>query len=206
MERYGNGKIYRLVGEDGSFYIGSTCKTLSQRLSGHKADSKAKPEQRVYKHFNELGWDNLRIILIQDFPCKSKNELLKREQEEIDKHRSDAMCLNFKNASGYDMERFQKRRNEYAKQYHIENREAHRAAAKVYQEVNKDAIATRRRAYYETYKANLLVENAKKVCCDKCGSEVTKGWLREHKKTAKCQAAKNAPPTTDGLLLHTPGT
>lgn len=35
---------------------------------------------------NEVGIDNIKIILIKDYPCNSKRELEKEEREEFDKH------------------------------------------------------------------------------------------------------------------------
>ena len=77
-----NGKIYKLECSDGSFYIGSTINELRVRFSGHKTDSK-KCNSRVYSHINDLGWNEVKIVLIEEFSCNSKLELLKKEDEYI---------------------------------------------------------------------------------------------------------------------------
>jgi hypothetical protein len=85
MNRYHNGKIYKLVNTvDDSIYVGSTSMPLSKRLSGHKRDARKNTEQRVYKELNKVGWSNVRIVLIEAYHCENKNELIAREQHHID--------------------------------------------------------------------------------------------------------------------------
>jgi len=81
MERYANGKIYKLVNNtDKEIYIGSTCVPFHKRLYWHKKAAKRVVERKVYKHLNEIGWDDVQIILIESFPCENKMELEKRER------------------------------------------------------------------------------------------------------------------------------
>jgi hypothetical protein len=68
MNRYHNGKIYKLVNADTRIYVGSTCLPLSKRLSCHK----------------KAGWENVRIVQIEAFRCETKQELVAREQFYID--------------------------------------------------------------------------------------------------------------------------
>ncbi len=83
--RYQNGKIYKLVNNvDDNIYIGSTCKALHQRLYTHKQDAKRCPNQYNYRHLNNIGWENINIILIEKYPCNDKDELLKRERYWVD--------------------------------------------------------------------------------------------------------------------------
>lgn len=72
MIDYGNGKIYKIINEFGeTIYIGSTTQKLCQRYQLHKYKSKTN-----------------KIILIENYACNSKEELLRREQECIDEHRN----------------------------------------------------------------------------------------------------------------------
>ena len=83
--RYQNGMIYKLVNSaDEQFYIGSTCLSLAKRKSSHKKEATKCPDQRVYKHLNDVGWANVDIILIEKFPCADKNELEKRQRHWIE--------------------------------------------------------------------------------------------------------------------------
>ena len=68
--RYNNTKIYKLYEvTKGYFYIGSTCSTLSKRLSEHKHVAIRQPETKVYKCFNS----NCRDIFFKWHYYKSNN-------------------------------------------------------------------------------------------------------------------------------------
>jgi predicted GIY-YIG superfamily endonuclease len=85
MPDYKNAKIYRLFHSDGRFYIGSTCSTLALRKSQHKHS------QQVFK---DTEWSEVKIILIKSFPCKTKEELYKKEHEIALPFLKDTKCLN----------------------------------------------------------------------------------------------------------------
>lgn len=79
--KYSKGKIYRLVNSvDDEEYIGSTCGTLAKRKHGHKQLATKRPNQPVYSHFNKIGFDNVSIVLIEEYPCNNKMELERRER------------------------------------------------------------------------------------------------------------------------------
>ncbi len=86
MPDYSLGKIYtiRNYNDHSLIYIGSTCGALSQRLYHHKNDCKNKekyPNNKLYSIVE--SWDDWYIELYELCPCKSKEELLKREGEVI---------------------------------------------------------------------------------------------------------------------------
>ena len=84
MPDYSNSKVYKLVNSiDSKIYVGSTSQPLCKRLAKHKSDAKHKP-QFVHKHFNTIGWDTVRIILIESVECFNKEQLVQREQHHID--------------------------------------------------------------------------------------------------------------------------
>jgi len=91
--RYQTGKIYRLLCEDGHYYIGSTTQALNLRFNTHKTLSKTKKE-RVYEHIQTIGWDKTIIELLEDCPCTTKEELNKKEKEHRSLSKSDPLCLN----------------------------------------------------------------------------------------------------------------
>ena len=85
MNRYHNGKIYKLVNTvDDRIYIGSSASELSKRLHWHKSTARKYTERKVYKELNTIGWENVRIIQIEAFRCENKNELIAREQYHMD--------------------------------------------------------------------------------------------------------------------------
>ena len=85
MPNYSNSKVYKLINSvDKKIYIGSTTQPLSTRLAEHKSKAKSRP-YNVYKHLNTIGWDKVRIILIETVNCFNKEQLNQREQYYIDR-------------------------------------------------------------------------------------------------------------------------
>ena len=85
MVNYGNAKIYKMVNEvDDKIYVGSTCSTLSKRKGQHRANVSKLLNNTFYKHCNLVGWDNVKIVLIEALECKNKDELCRRERYWID--------------------------------------------------------------------------------------------------------------------------
>ena len=95
MDKYKHSKIYKLYGEDGAFYYGSSIeKHLSKRYWCHRTMAQQFPDRRVYKHYNTLGWDKVKIVLVEAFECSGREELRKKENEYIVKSLDDTKCLN----------------------------------------------------------------------------------------------------------------
>lgn len=89
MPDYANGQIYRLVSNvDEKEYVGSTCSPLPKRFYSHKTAARRHLNQRVYAHFNTVGWENVQIILIENYPCDTKRELERRERRHIEERAS----------------------------------------------------------------------------------------------------------------------
>lgn len=101
MPDYSNAKVYKLVCDDGYYYIGSTTsKYLSQRLTGHKTDS-IRPhfkDNKLYSHITSIGWDKVKILLIKSVSCSNKDELRMIENEYIVNAENDTLCLNHNRA------------------------------------------------------------------------------------------------------------
>ena len=82
---FSNGKIYKLVNSvNNEIYIGSTCLMLKNRKWHHKSAAKIYPDRKVYKRLNEIGWDHIKILQVERFPCQNRGELLAREQYHCD--------------------------------------------------------------------------------------------------------------------------
>jgi predicted GIY-YIG superfamily endonuclease len=92
--KYEEGKIYRLVCEDGHYYIGSTIQSLTDRFKNHKTLSK-QGVNKVYEYINDIGWENMTIELLEDYPCQNKKELSARENTLAKNAKEDPLCLNF---------------------------------------------------------------------------------------------------------------
>jgi predicted GIY-YIG superfamily endonuclease len=86
MVNYQNGKIYRIVcNVTGKQYIGSTISPLNTRLSQHKKAINCTSSQVL-----ENG--DYNIVLIEDYPCERKEQLLARERFYIE----NMNCVNKK--------------------------------------------------------------------------------------------------------------
>jgi len=118
------GKLYRLDAPDGSFYIGSTRLSLQKRFWCHKEDAK-KRNSKLYQHINQVGWDAVKISLIDELICNSIQDLRLKENKEIEKYILDPLCLNTR------------------KCFHNQ---------KEYYETNKDKICQYKKDYYQRKK------------------------------------------------------
>jgi hypothetical protein len=155
------GKIYKLECHDGHYYYGSTRGELNTRLEFHKKDSKTKSSY-VYQHINMIGWNNVRIVLVEEIG----EGIRKKEDEYIRAGLNDHMCLNSNIviATGDDMKRWQKtyrekhkeREKERVAKWQKENREKVAATQRRY--VEKDPIAHKgkQKAWYQKNKASVL--------------------------------------------------
>jgi hypothetical protein len=83
MVNYQLGKIYKIIDlETNECYIGSTCEpTLAQRLAKHVANHKAyiKGTGNHCTSYSIIEKDDYDIVLIETYPCNSRDELHARE-------------------------------------------------------------------------------------------------------------------------------
>ena len=118
MTDYSQGKIYKIVGEDGSTYYGSTVQSLKSRIRRHPSDKKTTAYQKI---ISKMGWT---YELIENYPCESKEQLLTREAWYIREN----PCVN----------RIIPRRTH--QEFYQDNREAILENRKVYYEHNREEI------------------------------------------------------------------
>ena len=138
MPDYKNGKIYKLWSlqseDDCEIYYGSTCDELRKRKNKHKSNKDCSSKILFEKY------DDVRIEIIEDYPCDSKAELNKREGYHIRENK----CLN-KRISGRTEKEYKKEYYENNKEqlteYHKEWREKNKEKQREYQEKNKEKIA-----------------------------------------------------------------
>ena len=73
---YQNGKMYKFINDiDDEIYVGSTVNKLCIRFADHKASPRKQVDRRVYKHINTNGgWEHVKIILNENYPCASKED------------------------------------------------------------------------------------------------------------------------------------
>ena len=111
---------------------------------------------KEFSHIKALGWDNVKILLIQDYSCETKRELEEKEQEFI--KLNDPLCLNTQRSfqSGEErtlyMQEFRAKHKDKhlidAKNWKLLNRtkEEHNAYNNANYHKNKDSINAKRRA------------------------------------------------------------
>lgn len=120
MNKYQTGKIYKLVNTvDDDIYIGSTHHPLTVRLSLHKSHRKIK-NSKVYQHLNEIGIENVRIELIEDYPCTSKKELEDRERYWIENMKP-ALNKNIPSRTKEEMREIKRRISQVYNETHREH-------------------------------------------------------------------------------------
>jgi hypothetical protein len=128
--RYKNGKIYKIVcNVSGKIYIGSTCKkSLSRRLSYHRIDYKLylKQKQHFISSYEVLENNNYSIILLEEYPCETKEQLLARERYYIENNECVNKVIPTRN------------KNERSKEYYQENKEKISKQHKDYYDKNKN--------------------------------------------------------------------
>ena len=190
--KYSNCKIYCLYCTDDTYYIGSTTTELRFRLSHHKEDSKKYTERRVYKHINEIGWDNVEIECLEEFSCASRKEMLQKENEYIQAVFDDDKCLNIIGAHLTEEDLKEKQA-----QYRKEHREHHMEYKKQYRQKNSEKISEYNKQYVKENfeevkerKQKYIKENKEKVYkkmkedAQKHKDEIAaykKKWAEEHK-------------------------
>ena len=91
-------------------YIGSTRKTLKQRLQKHiLARNEKRGSNKFYTAMKELDYKNFSVELLEDYPCKNFKALIKREAEYINQY--NAVANGYNTMSNYGMSVKQKQIN-----------------------------------------------------------------------------------------------
>jgi hypothetical protein len=76
---YANGVIYKLVNQvDDKIYVGSTGDEKS-RWKSHCQVCKT-DDRLVYEHLRSVGWHNVKMKIVEQFPCNNRYELETRER------------------------------------------------------------------------------------------------------------------------------
>ena len=99
---YEDGKIYKLIHKNPRIqivpYIGSTTLALSMRMalhrSGYRNAIKYGAKCASHKIFDEYGVENIKIVLIENYPSESSAELCEQEEWYL----VNVKCVNQKRA------------------------------------------------------------------------------------------------------------
>ena len=86
---YKNSKIYKITSHLGDkIYIGSTTRRLCNRMASHRSAYKewkenTRTKTTSFELFDEYGVENCSIVLLETYPCSSKDEKNAREAHYI---------------------------------------------------------------------------------------------------------------------------
>ncbi len=131
---YSKAKIYKLISyETNKVYFGSTCEPyLSSRLAGHKATYKVykKGASHYVSSYDIIKYDDCDIVLVENYPCKDKNELYARERYYIELDRR--ACVNNRVPI--------RAKGEYIKEWKTKNKDILRVKDAIWYQKNKDII------------------------------------------------------------------
>ena len=162
LNRYAYSRIYKLIDDINQFYyIGSTCcASLAKRRSWHVSMSKQKPNINVYQYFNNIGWDHVKILLVEELALSNKEKLLRAENELITKYFKDPKCLNSVH-SVLDVENQKKKNQQWKKKHYEDNKEEILEKMKRYYYENIEKIKEYREISKEQ-KYNKYMQNIEK--------------------------------------------
>lgn len=205
--KYTDSKIYKLWNTvNDSFYVGSTTMPyLCNRISLHRQSSKDESGRRsspLYTTMRDTGRQNWKITLIEEFPCKSKEELQDREQHwinelkpNLNKVRAFVSDEDLENRSKEQYEKnklkesFLENQKKYRKEHSAYNKEklqCEHCAKKISRNWMSQHFKIKHPEFYKPLWGNgKTVEELKEKIQCACGSSVIKSSMREHVKTKK---------------------
>jgi len=142
---YEKGVIYKLCCKDlniKEIYVGSTC-NFSRRKCQHKSVvSNVDNEEYVYRFIRDNGgWDNWEMILIENYPCSDRQQLLGRERYWYETLEA-SLNMVYPNRS--------------KKEYYDDNEEKIRGKNKKYYDANREKVLEHCKKYYEQNKQKIL--------------------------------------------------
>ena len=125
---YKKGKIYKIVNtENNNIYYGSTTQPLHKRLNEHR---RQKHNSCMSKNLC-VDLHNCSIVLVENFECNTREELLMRERFHIENN----VCVN-----KYSPIKTKEEHKLYKKKWNDKNIDKRRIQMKQYQEKNKESI------------------------------------------------------------------
>ena len=200
---------YKIVCNDPAItdcYNGS-CISFKDRKKSHKNDSRNPTGKRynykVYQFIREHGgWENWSMVQLEEYPCKSRQELFLRERHWFDLIKP---TLNMISPTA-DLQKRKKCRAAANVRYNanhkdeIKNRQdeynaTHKKEKHEFYEKNKVTILVRQREYHHLHKEERLIRQREydasrreitlaKINCE-CGCVTTKHDLSRHQRTQK---------------------
>ena len=186
MNKYENGKVYMIESASNNMiYYGSTCTSLSKRLWQHKNQyQQYKDGKRKHKvsSFEILDCADCKIVLVENFECETKEQLLAREAYYIRNNECVNKNIPLRTHKEWliDNKEIVKK---YEHKYNLEHIEERRKLMKDWYENNKEYVKVRDKQKYEDNKVEISEKRKIKVECQ-CGTFHHKASIARHRK--KC--------------------
>jgi len=176
MPNYQLGKIYKIIDNTtGKVYYGSTIEpTLAKRLAKHTASFKSYKQGKsdICRSYELFENGDYTIILVELFPCDSRDELLMRERFYIDNNE----CVNKKRPIT-TIEEKEQYQEQYHQQYYQEHKEEINQKHQQYYQEHKKEINQKHQQYYQEHTKQL-----QKITCE-CGRVICEAKISRHKKS-----------------------
>ena len=190
MEKYQRGKVYKIISDDtDKIYIGSSCEaTLAHRLAKHKDKYKQwlKDNNRpYYTSYEILKLQNYSIILIENYPCNSKDELISRERHYIELNKNNVVnkVMPFRTKQEW-IEDNKDHISDYKKEWNKNNKDKRKNYNMKYKENNKEKIREKSKKYYDDNKEKFKIKDIqKRYKCELCNIEMRDRSKYSHFKT-----------------------
>lgn len=181
--KYANGKIYKIISPSHPelVYFGSTVQALSRRMSGHRRDNADNKLNIQSKQI--LKYDDAKIILVQSFPCDSKEELTAKEAEYI--KNNDCVNKVVPGRTGKEYRDDNKEKLEQnRKKYYDENKIELNQKNKIYRESQKQRLIEYDKAKYEKNREEIL-KKKKDIVNSEEFKQKRKAYLEANKEAIK---------------------
>lgn len=190
LKIYPSGRVYRIydIGHPEQFYIGSTVKTLSQRMTNHRSDCRMNRKMPLYEYIRDNDcMDRMKIELVDfiDRPInKEQLEMIEgRYQRELKPTLNKVIAGAVAMAGGmveYKKQFYQDHKDEIREQQ-TKYYQDHKNEIKQYQQEHKKEI----KQYYQDHKDEIN----KHCTCDVCGGKYTNANKAQHERTVKHRKA-----------------
>lgn len=183
---YSKAIIYKIehINNPELLYVGSTTHFINRKSEHKTACNNEKNKhytQKIYQMIRDNGnWESFKIMIIKEFPCNSKTELLIEEE----KHRKELQAtLNSIRAYRTNEEAIIYNQ-EYYKEYNKNNQEYYKEYNIEYYDNNKEIIKKQTKQYYNNNKEIISELRKEKMTCH-CGSIFRISDKLKHLKTDK---------------------
>lgn len=199
MVNYKLGKIYKIVSPSHPEvppYFGSTCDTLSRRMSGHRKNFNA---NKSTSSKSLMCFDDAVILLVEEFPCDNIEQLRAREGqimlEAIERSNIRIAGRTSDEYKAYENKRNKERHRLYnvehkedillkKKQYYQEHKDELKISHAKYNFEHKERLKEYKAHWYQEHKEESALTSSIKITCE-CGSVYAQGHKSRHLKTVK---------------------